>query len=101
MEAIKTWSENIIIVVIITIIIEMILPDGNSKKYVKVVSGLYLLYVIIHPIAGFDFEIDSSEIANIIIEDETVSTSSSSSVEETYISSLEASLKIKIEELRI
>lgn len=38
MEAIKSWSENIIIVVIISIIIEMILPDGNSKKYVKVVS---------------------------------------------------------------
>lgn len=101
MEAIKTWSENIIIVVIITIIIEMILPDGNSKKYVKVVSGLYLLYVIINPIVNFDFNIDSNEIANLIIEDETVSTSSSSSVEETYISSLEASLKIKIEELRI
>ena len=40
MEAIKSWSENIIIVVIISIIIEMILPDGNSKKYVKVVSRL-------------------------------------------------------------
>ena len=40
MEAIKSWSENIIIVVIISIIIEMILPDGKSKKYVKVVSRL-------------------------------------------------------------
>lgn len=38
MESIKNWTENIIIVVIISIIIEMILPDGNSKKYVKVVS---------------------------------------------------------------
>ena len=43
MGAIKLWAENIIIVVIISIIIEMILPEGNSKKYVKVVSGLYLL----------------------------------------------------------
>lgn len=38
MSSIKSWSENIIIVVIIAIIIEMILPEGNSKKYVKVVS---------------------------------------------------------------
>lgn len=37
-ESIKTWTENIIIVVIISIIIEMILPDGSNKKYVKVVS---------------------------------------------------------------
>lgn len=36
--SIKTWIENIIIVVIISIIIEMILPEGNNKKYVKVVS---------------------------------------------------------------
>ena len=35
---VKTWVENIIIVVIISIIIEMILPEGNNKKYVKVVS---------------------------------------------------------------
>ena len=41
---VKTWVENIIIVVIISIIIEMILPEGNNKKYVKVISRT--LYIV-------------------------------------------------------
>lgn len=101
MSAVKTWSENIIIVVIITIIIEMIMPDGNSKKYVKVVSGLYLLYVIINPILGIDFELDVNEYANSIIGNETIETSSSTDIAETYISGLEASIKTQIEGIRI
>ena len=43
-EWIKNWTEGIIIAVIISIIIEMLVPDGKNKKYVKVVSGIYILY---------------------------------------------------------
>ena len=32
---IRAWCEGIIIAIIISIIIEMILPDGKNKKYVK------------------------------------------------------------------
>ena len=45
----KLWTSDIIIAVVISIIIEMIIPDGNNKKYVKVVSGLYILFVILNP----------------------------------------------------
>ena len=98
-ESIKSWVENIIIVVIISIIIEMILPDGSSKKYVKVVSGLYILYVIVNPILGIGDTINLNNIMNIISETETVETYSENDIADTYILSLQSSLKSQIEEL--
>ena len=47
---ISNWAEAIIIVVIIATIIEMILPEGSSKKYIKVVIGVYILFTIISPV---------------------------------------------------
>lgn len=31
----------------------MILPNGNSKKYIKTVIGVYILYVIVSPVISF------------------------------------------------
>lgn len=42
----------------------MILPNGNSKKYIKTVIGIYILYVVVSPAISFavghDFRIDYS-----------------------------------------
>lgn len=47
---ISSWAEQVIIAVIIATIIEMILPNGNSKKYIKTVIGVYIVYTIISPV---------------------------------------------------
>ena len=47
MNWISNWIQGIIIAVIIGTIIEMLLPEGNCKKYVKVVIGVYILFSII------------------------------------------------------
>ncbi len=47
---ITNWAEAIIIAVVIATIIEMILPEGNCKKYIKVVIGVYILFTIISPV---------------------------------------------------
>lgn len=49
-EWISDWAQAIIVAVIIGTVIEMILPEGNSKKYIKVVIGVYVLFTIISPI---------------------------------------------------
>ena len=49
-EFIKSWANQIIVAVIISTIIEMILPSGNNKKYIKIIIGLYVLFTIIQPI---------------------------------------------------
>ena len=46
----SNWAEAIIIAVIIATIIEMILPEGSSKKYIKVVIGVYILFTIVSPV---------------------------------------------------
>ena len=51
--SISSWAEQIIITVIIATILEMILPKGNSKKYIKTVIGIYILYTIISPIITY------------------------------------------------
>ena len=38
------------IFVIIGTIIEMIIPEGNNKKYVKTVIGIYIMFSIVSPI---------------------------------------------------
>lgn len=37
MEWFSSWAQGIVVAVIIGTIIEMILPEGSSKKYIKVV----------------------------------------------------------------
>ncbi|MBQ3409430.1 MAG: stage III sporulation protein AF [Clostridia bacterium] len=66
-DGIRLWSRGIIFAVIITIVIEMILPENNSRKYIKVVLGMFVVYSIISPMfkyfSGKDVDnlIDSSE----------------------------------------
>lgn len=36
--------------VVIGTVIEMILPEGNCKKYIKVVIGIYIVFTIISPV---------------------------------------------------
>jgi len=49
-EFLKIWVNQIIVAVIISTIIEMLLPNGNNKKYIKMIIGLYVLFTIIQPI---------------------------------------------------
>lgn len=45
----SSWVKNIALVLIIVSILEMILPNNKTKKYVKMVMGLYILFSIISP----------------------------------------------------
>ena len=107
MEWFSSWIQGIIIAVVISTIIEMVLPEGNSKKYIKVVIGVYILFSIVSPaitkLTGNSFEV--SDIFNI---DEYIEASSSNTyqnleqsqeeqIKEIYISSLKSDMKEKIE----
>ena len=47
MNYLKAWCENILVIVMITTIIEMLLPEGKMQKYVKVVISIYLIFSIL------------------------------------------------------
>lgn len=50
MEWFSSWSKGIVIAVIISTLVEMIIPDNNSKKYIKIIIGIFIVYTIISPI---------------------------------------------------
>ena len=60
-EFLSNWIQGIAIAVIIASIFEMLLPNGNIKKYVKVILGIYIVFCIIAPftnnkvLGDFDF----------------------------------------------
>lgn len=106
---ISSWAQGIIMAVIIGAIIEMILPEGNSKKYVKIVIGVYVLFTIISPviskITGKTIQVsDILELNKYIEETEnnsklyvTLDEDNSNNIKDIYESSLRNDIKAKIE----
>ena len=98
-EWIKNWTEGIIIAVIVSIIIEMLIPEGKNKKYIKVVSGIYILYTIVNPFLGNTISFETEEISSKIFDNNIIQDTSNSIATDTYILSLEEYFKQKIIDL--
>ncbi len=110
MEFITSWVQGIIIAVIIGTIIEMLLPNGNSKKYIKVVIGVYIVFNIVSPIiskfTGSEFKLDSvidinkyeDKISSYEIDTKNLENTNSSNIKEVYILNLKKDIKAKIED---
>lgn len=100
---ISEWAEQIIIAVIIVTILEMILPKGNSKKYIKTIIGVYILYTIIAPgirvFTGSDIKIDYSEYEKYFNTSEVSSDIKVNSVEDTYKIEIQKRMKSDVEKL--
>ena len=45
----SSWVKNLSLALIVVSILEMLLPNNKTKKYVKMVMGLYILFSIIAP----------------------------------------------------
>ncbi len=108
MNWISGWIQGIIIAVIIGTIIEMLLPDGNCKKYVKVVIGVYILFSIVSPIitkvTGNEFRVSDIYDINTYIEvstkssQENIENSQQNQIKQVYITNLKNDMKQKIQE---
>jgi stage III sporulation protein AF len=60
LDFIRSWTINIVMLVLFIVIIEMLIPGGRKKKYVNLLTGTILIIAIIEPITGifgksFDF----------------------------------------------
>lgn len=110
MEFITSWVQGIIIAVIIGTILEMLLSNGNSKKYIKVVIGVYIVFNIVSPIiskfTGSEFKLDSvidinkyeDKISSYEIDAKNLENTNNSNIKEVYILNLKKDIKAKIEE---
>ena len=109
-EFLSSWAQGIIVAVIIATLIEMILPNSSSKKYVKVVIGMYLLFTIVSPIikklGGKDINLNTINIEKyerqISKSDNTISRkfedNNTRSIKDIYVSNLKADISAKLKE---
>ena len=109
-EFLSSWAQGIIVAVIIATLIEMILPNSSSKKYVKVVIGMYILFTIVSPIikklGGKDINLNTINIEKyeqqISKSDNTISRkfedNNTRSNKDIYVSNLKADISAKLKE---
>ena len=62
----ENWVFNIVILTILIILLEIILPSGKTRKFVKLISGFILIIALINPVLalfGKNFDFHGFEIA--------------------------------------
>lgn len=102
----SSWVKNLSLALIIVSILEMILPNNKTKKYIRMVMGLYVLFSIISPFIENSnrFNIDNLDFNSYIDKTQKVSTeevnqdSMNTRLKQIYIEKLESDITTKIEE---
>lgn len=102
-EFLREWIEQIAVAVIIASIFEMILPDGKTKKYIKMILGVFIVFNMISPFANGStlYDLNVNDIVGNYMGEIKVNDSDSSidsKVEELYIQELEKDIVKTVEE---
>lgn len=107
LEWFRSWATGIVIAVVIATIIEMILPNSTSKKYIKIIIGIFIVYTIISPVIGSFKGEDLNnyiKVENYIqsnsnaLKTNEVSDNAQSSIKKIYAQNLQNDLKTKLKE---
>ena len=110
MEFISSWVQGIIVAVVIATIIEMILPEGSSKKYIKIVIGVYIIFNIISPMINkftgnelnftsiVDLDKYEKEISAYEVKANDLDKNNNYNIRQVYILNLKNDMKAKIQE---
>ena len=101
----STWAKSLGLSIIVISILEMILPNNKTKKYVRMIFGIYIIFNIISPfiknkdildVSTYDF----NEYGNYTTNQSNLNESSmNTKIEEIYIEELEKDITEKINEL--
>lgn len=105
----SSWVKNLALALILVSILEMILPNNKTKKYVKMIMGLYILFSIISPFIenSNTFDLNKINLDTYSEETQTVISTTDEKVDQTsmdkrlnqiYEEELEKSIFQKIEE---
>lgn len=101
----KMWCENIIVGVVLTIIIEMISPN-RFMKYIKVIIGIFIMYLIISPIVEnmslFTLESVLKEVEvysdKLLYDDGKMESRNTDNMNNVFIEGMKINIKNKIRE---
>lgn len=94
-EFLVSWAEQLIVALIIIVVIEMVLPSQSSyKKYIKIILGIFILYVVITPL--INNKISNLELKSMAIENTTNIVNPSNTID--YDKQIETTYKVKLKE---
>lgn len=101
-ENLSSWAKGITLAVIVVSILEMLLPNNKTKKYIKMVMGVFILFNIISPFINANDlknlnEIDASKYVNENNENYVEQKSMDERLEELYIEEIEKDIIKKVE----
>ena len=101
----REWIEQIAVAVIIASIFEIILPEGKTKKYIKMILGVFIVFNMISPFVNgstlYDFNVNDivgNYMQEITVDDTGTKQSIDDKVEEMYIEELEKDIVKTVEE---
>jgi stage III sporulation protein AF len=60
LEALQSWVMQIILFILLAIVLDMVMPDTDIRKYTKLVMGLILLLIFMKPVFAI-FQVDSTK----------------------------------------
>lgn len=102
-EFLSSWTKGLGVTIVIVSILEMLLPNNKTKKYIRMVLGIFVIFNIISPLIQNK---DKLNLSNLDIEDyttvETTSTVNQTSMDERinklYEEELKKDITKKVEE---
>lgn len=100
----SSWSKNLGMAIIIVSILEMLLPNNKTKKYIRIVMGIFIIFNIISPLVENKnlLDVDKLNIESFSTTETTSSevdqTSMDKRIQELYIEQLEKDITKKVKE---
>lgn len=100
-EFLSSWAKSLGVTIVIVSIFEMLLPNNKTKKYIRVILGIFILFNIISPFINNKnkLSLTSIDIENYInTKNETINqTSMDNRIQDLYEQELEKDIIDKIE----
>ena len=103
-EFLSSWAKGIGLSIVVVSILEMLLPNNKTKKYIRMVMGVYVIFNIISPMIEnkelFDvnqIDVEAYSTATKITE-EVNQTSMDERIQELYVQEIEKDITKKLEE---
>lgn len=102
-EFLSSWAKGLGVTIVIVSILEMLLPNNKTKKYIKMVLGVYVIFNIISPIIQNKeiFNLDELDLSDYQTTETSAidQTSMDERIEKLYMQELEKDITKKIKEM--
>lgn len=98
----SSWAKSVGLAIVIVSILEMVLPNNKTKKYIKMVMGVYILFSIISPffqnkINANNFDVENYVETSVASTNEVDQTSMDKRIKQLYIQELEKDITSKVQ----